>query len=155
MLFRSQIFTNASEAIRINNTQYVSIGGVDPQYQLHLKNSSENTTLNISAGQNATTHKNPTLRFHAERDNVRFYIQLNSQTQNLEFADDNGTTLHTFKQNGYLGIGVANPTEKLSVAGNILLSSGNILSSNTASQGGIIKLTGNQIAIEQIGRAHV
>ena len=60
-----------------------------------------------------------------------------------------GTERFRIHEGGNIGIGISSPTEKLSVAGNILLSSGNIRATNTAAQGGLIRLTANQIAIEQ------
>lgn len=75
-----------------------------------------------------------------------------SATKNLELQNASGTKLVTVLDDGKVGIGTANPSQKLEVVGNILANKGGLFSTNSNNEGGFLELANTKKTDRDISR---
>jgi hypothetical protein len=105
-----RFFTGASERMRIGSNGNVAIGTTATTYRLQVEQDNDGNLLS---------------RFHNTADNGQGLLiragGVSSANRVLQLASENDTKIMTVNSNGRVGIGTANPAEKLEVVGNVLI----------------------------------
>jgi len=105
-----RFFTGASERLRIGSNGNVAIGTTATSYRLQVEQNNNGNLLS---------------RFHNTAANGQGLLiragGVSSANRILQLASENDTKVMTVNSNGRVGIGIANPTEKLEVVGNVLI----------------------------------
>ena len=105
-----RFFTGASERLRIGSNGNIAIGTTATTYRLQVEQDNNGNLLS---------------RFHNTAANGQGLLiragGVSSANRILQLASENDTKVMTVNSNGRVGIGIANPTEKLEVVGNILI----------------------------------
>ena len=103
-----RFFTGASERLRIGSNGNIAIGTTATSYRLQVEQDNDGNLLS---------------RFHNTAANGQGLLiragGVSSANRILQLASENDTKVMTVNSNGRVGIGIANPTEKLEVVGNI------------------------------------
>ena len=105
-----RFFTGASERLRIGSNGNIAIGTTATSYRLQVEQDNDGNLLS---------------RFHNTAANGQGLLiragGVSSANRILQLASENDTKVMTVNSNGRVGIGIANPTEKLEVVGNVLI----------------------------------
>ena len=105
-----RFYTGGSERMRIGSNGNVAIGTTATTYRLQVEQDNDGNLLS---------------RFHNTADNGQGLLiragGVSSANRVLQLASENDTKIMTVNSNGRVGIGTANPTEKLEVVGNVLI----------------------------------
>jgi len=105
-----RFFTGASERLRIGSNGNVAIGTTATSYRLQVEQNNNGNLLS---------------RFHNTAANGQGLLiragGVSSANRILQLASENDTKVMTVNSNGRVGIGIANPTQKLEVVGNVLI----------------------------------
>ena len=105
-----RFFTGASERLRIGSNGNIAIGTTATTYRLQVEQDNDGNLLS---------------RFHNTAANGQGLLiragGVSSANRILQLSSENDTKVMTVNSNGRVGIGIANPTEKLEVVGNVLI----------------------------------
>ena len=130
-------FINLSltEKMRITSTGNVGIGTTTPACNLHVKDGGNEGKIIIENDTLAL------LQLKQPSSDKTYNIELGRASGELSFRSSSGEKLR-IKENGYVGIGTSNPTNKLHVIGDIT-TSGNISCSSLETKNDGVEITGN------------
>ena len=131
---------DGSEKVRITSTGQVGIGTDSSNVTLDIYNDSAIIKLNDT---DSTAGTNSYFQIANLNGNTYFYTRANSANGSYLIGGHGGGTFDEFVRitaGGRVGIGSANPSEKLDVAGHIKLDSGPVLE-NASTNGDSLKIT--------------
>jgi hypothetical protein len=114
----SRTSNTATELFNIND--YVGIGVNNPTEKLQVQ-SGANTDISIVA----TPVNNANLNFGSTTNHFLGKINYSTNTNSMNFWTNNTPDRLVITSNGNIGMGSSTPTEKLSVAGNVLIPGAN------------------------------
>lgn len=113
-----ETFAGATPLVLQSGGGNVGIGTVTPNYKLHIKTSSGANYIQVD-----TTDVSNTGVIYSTNGTIKWYTQNDVTNDKYSLLNSSNSPVLNVLQNGNVGIGTANPNEKLDVAGNIKSSS--------------------------------
>ncbi|MBB6269845.1 putative coiled-coil protein SlyX [Pedobacter cryoconitis] len=114
------IFTNLNEKVRVTTNGSVGIGTSTPKYKLDVIGDGQFNNIYATTGQITALGVSAALAFTDRKDKMKVWQWFADGNKANLYNTTYNSNLMSITETGNVGIGVANPTQRLAVNGNIL-----------------------------------